>query len=91
MVSNDLLRIKDELVWNWDGLEVSGTGLGTLLPEPRETHPLEGGGLDAAAVLWGQGGEGGRGGRRGREGRRGSEGREGEERRGRGGGGEKGK
>ena len=87
MVSNDLLCIKDELVWNRNGLEVSGTGLGTLLPEPRETHPLEGGGLDAAAVLWGRGGEGVRGGR-GRRGRRGR--REGGEER-KGGGREKGK
>ena len=51
MVSNDLLCIKNELVWNRNGLEVSGAGLGTLLPQPRETHPLEGGGLNAATVL----------------------------------------
>ena len=37
MVSNDLLGIQDELVWNRDGLEV--TSLRAFSPESRETCP----------------------------------------------------
>ena len=41
MVSNDLLCIQNELVWNRDGLQVSRAGLWSLLPQPRKARPLE--------------------------------------------------
>ena len=65
MVSDDLLGVEDELVGDRDGVKVTGgIGLRAFLPESRESHPLEGGGLDTPWILRKRGG----GRRRGQEG-----------------------
>ena len=51
MVSNNLLGVENELVGGGNGLQVSGRGLRSLLPQSREVHPFQGRRLDTADVL----------------------------------------